>query len=104
MKKNERNDKKKKVQQKLRPAKYGKILENREKNKEFREWRKNHLDEKQIDIQNDINKLQSSPEYKKKKETRKNLTEEIEGITEKYSLAKEHETKTNFTSEYKDNS
>ena len=27
------------------------------KNKEFREWRKDHLDEKQIDIQNAINEL-----------------------------------------------
>jgi len=98
----ERNDKKKKVQDKLLSAKYAKILKNREKNKEFREWRKDHLDEKQIDIQNAINELQSTPEYKQKKETKKKLTEEIEGIQEKYTLAKEHETKTKFISEYKD--
>ena len=97
----ERNDKKKKVQEKLQPAKYAKILENREKNKEFREWRKNYLDEKQNDIKNDINKLQSTPEYKQKKETRKKLMDEIEDIPEKHSLAKEHETKTKFISEYK---
>ena len=99
----ERNDKKKKVQKKLRPAKYANILENRENNKEFREWRKDHLDEKQIDIQNDINELQSTPEYKQKKETKKKLTEEIEGIQEKHTLAKEHETKTKFISEYMEN-
>ena len=96
----ERNDKKKKVQKKLRPAKYANILENRENNKEFREWRKDHLDEKQINIQNDINELLYSPEYKQKKETRKKLMDEIEDIQEKHSLAKEHETKTKFMSEY----
>jgi len=97
----ERNDKKKKVQEKIRPANYAKILKNRENNKEFREWRKNFLDEKQNDIQNDINKLQSSPEYKQKKDTRKKLTVEIEEIQVRYSLAKEPETKTKFISEYR---
>ena len=99
----ERNDKKKKVQEKIRPANYTDILENREKNKEFREWRKNHLDETQIIIQNHINELQSSPEYKQKKETRKKLIEEIEDIRENYSLKKEQETKTKIISEYRDN-
>ena len=98
----ERNDKKKKVQGKLRPAKYANILENREENKEFREWRKDHLDEKQIDIQNDINQLQSTPEYKQKRESRKKINESMETINDKYSPVKEPETKTKFMSDHKD--
>lgn len=94
-----RNDKKKKVQEKLQPAKYAKILSNRQKNKEFREWRKNFLDEKQESIKGEINLLINSSDYKQKVETRKKINKEIDELQDKYSLEEEPETKTKFMKE-----
>ena len=71
-------------------------LENRDNNKKYREWRKEFLDEKYLELQSKIHELQSSPEYKQKRELRKKLTTEIEELTNKYDPTNESLTKAEF--------
>ena len=99
---NYRNDKKKEVNEKLNKHKYKNIIDNRNKIKKFREWRKEFLDEKKLEIQSKINELLSNPEYKQKRETKKKLMEEIDYIQDMYSLTNEPVTKINYLTEHKD--
>jgi len=94
-----RNDKKKEVNEQLRPAKYDKILSNRQKNKEFREWRKDFLDEKHLSIKDDINQLINSSDYAQKLKSRKDCNKEIDELQDKYSLVGEPKTKMDFMNE-----
>jgi len=71
-------------------------LENRDNRKKYREWRKEFLDEKYLELQSKIHELQSSPEYKQKRELRKKLTSEIEELTNKYDPTNESLTKVEF--------
>ena len=71
-------------------------LENRDNRKKYRGWRKEFLDEKYLELQSKIHELQSSPEFKQKRELRKKLTSEIEELTNKYMPANESLTKVEF--------
>jgi hypothetical protein len=59
-----RNDKKKDVKEKLRPERYEQILKNRRKNAEFREWRKGYLHNKEVELYDHLNNIQSKGKYK----------------------------------------
>jgi len=80
----------------LKQDKINSTLENRENIKKYREWRKEFLDQKYLDLQTKIHELQSSPEYKQKRELRKKLTSEIEELTNKYDPTNESLTKVEF--------
>lgn len=80
----------------LKQEKINSTLENRDSRKKYREWRKEFLDQKYLDLQTKIHELQSSPEYKQKRELRKKLTSEIEELTNKYDPTNESLTKAEF--------
>jgi len=79
-----RNEHKKVTKDKLRPAQYKEILENRLKNKEFRAWRQPFLDEKKLELEGKAHKIKLSDEYKGKRKHYNKLKEELEGLTSLY--------------------
>ena len=60
----DRNEQKKDVKEKLRPERYEQILKNRQKNAEFREWRKDYLQNKEVELYDHLYKIQSNGKYK----------------------------------------
>jgi len=79
-----RNEQKKVTKGKLQSSKYKKILENRLKKKEFREWRQQYLDEKKLELQANAMGLKLSSEYKTKREHYNKLKEEYEELSSLY--------------------
>jgi len=79
-----RNEQKKVTKDKLRPAQYKDIRENRLKNKEFRAWRQGYLDEKKLELEGKAHKIKLSDEYKGKRKHYNKLKEELEGLTSLY--------------------
>jgi len=79
-----RNEMKKITQEKLQPSKYKKIIENRLKNKEFREWRQEFLDKKKLELEGNAHKIKLSDEYKGKRTRHNKLKVELEEITSLY--------------------
>ena len=80
----DRNEKKKEVKGKLESKKYQKIQVNRKKIKEFREWRKDYLDNKKVDLQIKADKHHVDPGYKQKKERKVTLQKGLTELMEKY--------------------
>jgi hypothetical protein len=80
-----RNEYKKGVKETVRPDRYKEILNNRAKRKLFREWRKGFLDSKELELYSQVEKIQSSPEYKKKKELYTKLKTEFTELTSVYT-------------------
>lgn len=80
----------------LKQEKINSTLENRENQKKYREWRKEFLDKKYLELQSKIHELQSSPEFKQKRELRKKLISEIEELTNRYIPTNEPLTKAEF--------
>lgn len=80
----------------LKQDKINSTLENRDNRKKYREWRKEFLNEKYLELQSKVHELQSSPEYKQKRELRKKLTTKIDELINKYDPTKEPLTKAEF--------
>ena len=80
----------------LKQDKINATLEDRDNRKKYREWRKEFLNEKYLELQSKIHELQSSPEFKQKRELRKKLISEIEELTNKYDPTNESVTKAEF--------
>lgn len=80
-----RNEQKKEIKEKLRPEYYKQILTNRDKRKKFREWRKSFLYSKELELYSEVEKIQSSPEYKKKKDLYTKLNMELSELTTVYT-------------------
>lgn len=89
------NDKAEKLKT-LKQDKINKTLDNRDNRKKYREWRKEFLDQKYLDLKTKVHELHSSSEYKQKRELRKKLTDEIEAITDQYTPGNESLTKAEF--------
>jgi hypothetical protein len=81
----DRNEQKKDVKEKLRPERYEQILKNRQKNAEFREWRKDYLRNMETSLYNQLDMIQLAPEYKSKVELRKKLKTEYDELLDKYT-------------------
>jgi len=79
-----RNEQKKVTKGKLQSAKYKRILDNREKKKEFRAWRQQYLDGMKLDLQVEATGLKSSSEYKTKRKHYNKLKEEFEELSSLY--------------------
>jgi len=71
--------------QAIKDKKYQKILENRKKIKDFREWRKDFLDEHRLELINHVSRFHDDKMYKRKKERRKKILEELDELDERYS-------------------
>ena len=80
-----RNEQKKTVQDKFHEKNYGRILENRAKNKKFRDWRKVFLDEKKLELEGKAHEIKLSDEYKSKRKHQKKVREEVDELKEKES-------------------
>ena len=80
----------------LKQDKINQTLSNRENNKKYRIWRQDFLHKKKLDLQQQINNLYSSPEYKHKRVLKKNLVDEIDELTDKYTPTNEPVTKSTF--------
>jgi hypothetical protein len=80
----------------LKQDKINQTLTNRENNKKYRTWRQEFLHKKYIDLQQKVNNLYSSPEYKHKRVLKNKLVDEIDELTDKYTPTNEPVTKSKF--------
>ena len=84
-----RNEKKKLVQEKLQAAKHSKILSNRAENKQFREWRKEHLDEEHVNLQTKLATYKNTEEYYQSKQREAELKQLIRTLKMSGDLSEE---------------
>ncbi len=89
------NDKVEKLNS-LKQDKINKTLDNRDNRNKYRKWRKEFLDQKYLDLKTKVHELQSSQEYKQKRDLRKKLTDEIQVIETQYTPINEPITKSEF--------
>ena len=80
----------------LKKDKINQTLTNRTNNKKYRIWRQDFLHKKYIDLQQQVNNLYCSPEYKQKRVLKKKLMDEIDELTDKYTPTNESITKSKF--------
>ena len=99
----ERNEKKKLVQEKLQPAKHSKILSNRAENKQFRKWRKEHLDEEHAKLQTKLSTYKNTEEYYQSKKREAELKQLIRTLKMSGDLSDEQTKElTDYQGELKD--
>lgn len=80
----------------LKQDKINQTLTNRENNKKYRIWRQEFLHTKYLDLEQQVNNLYCSPEYKQKRVLKKKLMDEIDELTDKYTPTNEPITKSKF--------
>jgi hypothetical protein len=85
----ERREGKKATREQQQSHKYQTILENRKSHKDYREWRKEFLDDKKTALQEGIRNIEWSDQFKTLQEERKKILKKLETIDEKYSPTNE---------------